>query len=636
MKKNIIYYLLFLLASLNIISCSIEGDSILDKAESGDLNEDKVFSNAQNTKQFLTNIYIMLPYGWDQQYWIDGVTDDGEHRPFNAWSKDIMLGAYGPTNLPTQFNRWSTYYEAIRACNKFIEKVDQSPIDLEGYTKNEEIRTRMKYEAICLRAYYYAELLRWIGGVPIITKVLDIDSPELYTPRANLQEMKDFIVSECDIAAANLPAYPTESIDFGRVTKAVALAIKSRVLLQLASPLFNSDIDAFGNKTELCAWSWGSYDPKRWEEAALAAKEFMAVKKEDGSSYGLHTNTNKPSNWGKSGFTCLASQQSLGFYWVFIERLNPEVILCYSKKGGSTNEVTKWCVPHTMQKQQTQSGATLPTMNYVGSFETKNGIKIYETNEDGSYKVDSKGEFIVRKEATDDGFDPQDPYKNRDNRFYHSIYYNTQQTNGVEFEIWRTETDPVVYGREYNETYNHTGFFLRKFNDPFKVFPKPDRISEISGTSTSAFPLFRYVEMLLNYAEAQNEFLADGVDRSEIISALNQIRERSDMPDVRTTFQRNGWSVSNKQHMREFIRNERRIELAFEIHRIHDVRRWKIGEATQRLIYQQDIVKDRENNKYIYNIKIWKNRYFTAKNYLLPIPYSEISNNPNMIQNPGW
>ncbi|MDH6310978.1 hypothetical protein M2451_003748 [Dysgonomonas sp. PFB1-18] len=636
MKNNIIIYLLFLIASFSFASCSVEGDSILDKAESGELNEDKVFSNAQNTKQFLTNIYINLPYGWDQQYWIDGVTDDGEHRPFNTWSKNIVLGSYGATNLPNQFDRWTKYYEMIRACNKFIEKVDQSPIDLESYTKTEAIRTRMKYEAICLRAYYYAELLRWVGGVPIITEVLDVDSPELYSPRANLQEMRDFIISECDLAAANLPAYPTESIDFGRVTKAVALAIKSRVLLQLASPLFNSDVDAYGNKTELCAWSWGNYDAKRWEDAAKAAEEFMAVRKEDGSSYGLHTNTTKPSNWGKSSFTCLASQNSLGFYWVFIERLNPEVILCYSKKGGSTNEVTKWSVPHSMQKEQTQAGATLPTMNFVGSFETRNGIKIYETNEDGSYKTDANGEFIVRQAAKDDGFDPQDPYKNRDNRFYHCVYYNTQKANGVEFEIWRTETDPIVYGREYNETYNHTGFFNRKFNDPFKVFPKTDRVSTISGTSTSAFPLIRYVEMLLNYAEAQNEFLADGADRSSVIARLDLIRSRADMPDVKTTFQRNGWSVNNKQQMREFIRNERRIELAFEIHRIHDVRRWKIGESTQKIIYQQDIVKDRANDKYTYYIKIWKNRVFMPKHYIQPIPYSEVKNNPNMVQNPGW
>lgn len=183
------YYILLPILCYLFIGCDVESDSLLDKEESGDLNEEKVFSDAQLTKQFLTNIYIMQPYGWNQQYWIDGVTDDGEHRPFNTWAKDVFQGSYGPTNIPKEFNFWSRCYEAIRACNKFIEKVDDSPIDLEGYTNSEEVRTRMKYEAVLLRAMFYAELLRWYGGVPIITKTLDINSPELFLPRANLQEM---------------------------------------------------------------------------------------------------------------------------------------------------------------------------------------------------------------------------------------------------------------------------------------------------------------------------------------------------------------------------------------------------------------------------------------------------------------
>lgn len=633
MKKNYIIYILTAILCWNFSSCSIEGDSLLDKAESGDLNEEKVFSDALLTKMFLTNIYIMLPYGWNTQYWVDGVTDDGEHRPFNTWGKNVFLGSYGPTNIPSEFQRWSQCYEAIRACNKFIEKVDDSPIDLEGYTNTVEIRTRMKYEAILLRAIFYAELLRWHGGVPIITKVLDLDSPELYMSRSNVEEMKKFIIEQCDIAIDNLPSW-NDPKDFHRVTSAVAVALKARVLLQLASPLYNDNKDAFGNPTQLCPWSWGDYDRNRWKEAADAAREFMTLIKPDGSKYELDTDNTKPSNWGKKGYDCGATQKSLGYYWVHIQRVNPEIILSYSKKGSATNEVTKWCVPHTMQKEKTQAGATLPTMNLVGAYETRNGIKIYETNEDGSYKTDNNGEFLIRPEAIKDGFNPQDPYKNRDNRFYHSIYYNTCQIGGVDFQIWRAENG--VYGLEYNQTFAHTGFFTRKFNDPFKVYPATDRKSTIKGTTTNSFPLFRYVEILLNFAEAENEYLEDGADRSEIINTMDQIRKRADMPDVRTTFQRNGWNVNDQKKMREFIRNERRIELSFEIHRIHDIRRWKIGESTQCLIYMQDVIKNQDNNSYQYYIRLWTRRVFTSKHYFLPIPYSEVANNPNIIQNPGW
>jgi hypothetical protein len=614
-------------------ACEMEGDSLLDKKESGDLTEEIVFSTSKLTKEFLTNVYYEIPFGYDhpnQQYWIDGITDDGAHRPLNAWSKGVHLGAFGPTNIPAKIQRWQKCYSMIRACNKFMEKIESVPLDPEGYISTPEVRTRMKFEAQLLRALFYAELLKWYGGVPIITKVLDVDSPELYTPRANLQEMKDFIFSELDIASSGLPE---EHADFDkpRVNPSVAEVIKCRVLLQLASPLFNSDRDAFGNPTELCPWSWGNYSADRWKEAADAAKKFM-----DKGKHSLHVSDGSRLTAAElRRITTPATRNSYGFYEYDIVYRNPQLIMWYPKKSGSTNETTKFCVPHTMQSEKTQSGATLPTMNFVGAFSTLNGIQIYEMNDDGSYKTDDKGEFIIRQEAIDDGFDPQNPYANRDNRFYHSVYYNGIRHNNVEYEIWRSPADGT-YGREYNETFNHTGFFLRRHNDPFKVYPNTNRTSTIGGTSTNTFPLFHYGEVLLAYAEAQNEYLPENESRNGIIAVMDLFRARADMPDVTTTFARNGWDPNSKTDMRTFIRNERRIELAFELHRPHDVRRWKTGEGTQRLIYGQDVVKDKNNNTYTYGIEIIQRRAFEAKHYLWPIPQAEIANNPQMIQNPGW
>ena len=632
MKKILLLAFAFaLLWSLQ--SCEVDGDSLLDKTESGDLTEEIVFSNSQYTKEFLTNIYFEIPYGYDhpnQQYWIDGITDDGMHRPLNAWSKDVYLGAFGPTNIPAKIQRWQKCYSAIRACNKFMEKIDNVPLDPEGYISTVEVRTRMKFEARLLRALFYAELLKWYGGVPIITEVLDVDSPELYSQRANLQEMRDFIFSELDIASSGLPEEHAV-FDKPRVTPSVAEVIKVRVLLQLASPLFNSNKDAFGNPTELCPWSWGNYSAERWKEAADAAQKFM-----NKGIHSLHISNGSRLTTAELGrVTTLATRDSYGFYEYDIVYQNPQLIMWFPKKSGSTNETTKFTVPHTMQSEQTQSGATLPTMNFVGSFSTRNGVQIYETNDDGSYKLDAGGQFVISTRATADGFNPQNPYENRDNRFYHSVYYNTLRHNGVEYEIWRSPADGT-YGREYNQTFNHTGFFLRRHNDPFKIYPNSNRTSTISGTSTNTFPLFHYGEVLLSFAEAQNEYLADGANRSAIVDVLNQFRTRADMPDMETTFSRNGWNLASQRDMRAFIRNERRIELSFELHRPHDVRRWLIGEGTQRLIYGQDAVKDKNANTYTYSIEMVMRRVFEPKHYLWPIPQAEIANNPNMVQNPGW
>ena len=139
--------------------------------------------------------------------------------------------------------------------------------------------------------------------------------------------------------------------------------------------------------------------------------------------------------------------------------------------------------------------------------------------------------------------------------------------------------------------------------------------------------------MLLNYAEGMNEFLPDGGSRIEVIAALDKIRVRADMPTVAATFTKNGWNVNDKKQMRKFIQNERRIELAFEEHRYFDVRRWLIGEETQRVVYEHDVLK-KLNGTFQYAIKVWERRFFETRNNLLPIPQSEVNNNINILQNP--
>jgi hypothetical protein len=210
-KKLKVYYLVIAICAL-FSSCAKDGASLLDQGDAGNLTEDQVFVSAKYTKEFLTDIYRRLPYGWDDNVYLDAATDDGEPRPAWGWTNPVQIGAYNPTSLPDKLKRWANYYAAIRACNLFLSKIDAVPLDPDQYMNTEVIKKRMKYEAVCLRAFYYAELVRWYGGVPIITKVLTYDSPELYEKRANLQEIKDFILGQCDTAAANLPAYEPGTI----------------------------------------------------------------------------------------------------------------------------------------------------------------------------------------------------------------------------------------------------------------------------------------------------------------------------------------------------------------------------------------------------------------------------------------
>ncbi|WP_282456546.1 RagB/SusD family nutrient uptake outer membrane protein [Chitinophaga sedimenti] len=365
----------------------------------------------------------------------------------------------------------------------------------------EAVRERMKYEAVLLRAFFYAELVRWYGGVPIITKVLDRDSPELYSARASLEEIQKFIVDECDLAAANLPAKQT-GIDFMRVTSGMAKAIKARLLLHLASPLFNSA--AAGPASP---WSWGSFDINRWKAAADAAKAVIDHKDENGAQvYSLVVRT-EPANYFGTRVTYPGSMKAMGWFNVFITRVNTEYILGYARKG-LTNELDKWQLPGAMQRTGDAS-YTLPTYNYAAAFETKDGYPVYQTDEYGNPLLDANGQFVVNPAS---GFNPQKPYENRDSRFYHSLWYNQAMFSGNVFNTWRAEDGSM--GQEYLNGYAHTGLFLRKFTDPKNITINN---SGTQGQTSHNFPVYRLVEMLLNYAEAMNEFLPDGADRSDVI-----------------------------------------------------------------------------------------------------------------------
>jgi hypothetical protein len=626
MKKSILMISAIALLGL-FYSCQKDGAGLLDQSESGVLTEARVFASAKYTKEFLTDIYRRLPYDWDNNVYLETATDDGEARPWWGWSNSVQIGAYNPTSLPDKFKRWADYYAAIRACNLFLEKIDSVPVDPEQYMSTPVIRTRLKYEAVCLKAFYYTELVRWYGGVPIINKVLERDSPELYSKRANLQEMKDYILPMCDTAAAHLPARQL-GVDFGRMTSGVAKAIKARLLLELASPLFNSATDALGTPTKLCPWSWGKYDVNRWKEAADAAKVVMDFKDETtgGIAYSL-VNLTGAANYFGSNNSYPGSLKAIGWYSVFVTRgntINPEVMLCYLKKG-LTNELDKWQLPGSMAGGD--ASYTMPTYNFAACFENNLGVPIYQTDEYGQPLLDADGQFTVNPLS---GFDPQNPYVNRDSRFYHSIWYNQAKYSNVLFNTWHGEDGSI--GREYLKDYAHTGVFLRKFMDP-----KNTSLSggTVTGQTNHNFPIYRLVEMLLNFAEATNEYLADGASRTDVIAALDQIRLRADMPTVAATFAKNGWSVTDQKQMRKFIRNERRIELSFENQRFFDVRRWLIGEKTQTVAYEHDVLK-KLNGSFVYTIKVWEKRVFMPKYNLMCLPQSEINNNPNLEQNPGW
>lgn len=534
---------------------------LLDVFPSDALSDATVFTDIQTANRVLTNIYGTLPNGFarrDQNPgdagWSRGMSafamaeDDAEANNLASSTHGLNTGTL-PTTWAYAEDIWVQNYAVIRKANSFMEKIDAVPGD-------ETTKKRMKAEALFLRAFCHAELVKCFGGVPLM---LSAGTPEeSIIPRNTYQECVNQIVTDCDAAAASLPII-TPASDLGRATKVAALAVKARILLYYASPLNNP-----GNAAD------------RWLNAANAAKAVMAFGPPPGSGeYGLYAD----------------------YYKLFIDKLgNKEVIFARKFQNPSINPSdgarNKWymSVPGVNDGAW---GGFCPTQNLVDAYEMKNGKPIADPTS---------------------GYDPQSPYTNRDSRLDKSILHQgSVYKAGVVIETFR--------GGNTNNTNRldsaKTGYGLLKMVDTSKY--------GAAGNADNDWIFIRYAEVLLNYAEAQNE--STGPDAS-IYAALNQIRGRAGQPAL--------VAGPTQAALRDLIRNERRVELCFEEHRFFDVRRWKLGSTYFKEAIRKVQIEKTPTNVLKYTYPKWEDRDFKEFQNFLPIPQSEMDKNGRLVQNPGY
>jgi len=566
-------------------SCEdFDGAGLLDKAESGDITEEQIFSDGALAKRFLNNVYSRLPKGYSRfgavnPVYLGAVTDEGQQAHLGLltealWFNEGTWNAANPTSLPG----WKYYWTAIRPANKFIELIDKVPLS-EQEKITIETKLQMKTEARMLRAIYYSELLKMYGGVPIIKKQLTQFDNELLTPRNTFDETVEFIVSECDSCALILPANHrlSQPVDFGRMTSMAAKALKARVLLYAARPLFN-DQENFNRIVS------GEYNPLKWKDAAIAGWEAINFAEENG--YELYIDADPKESYRN----------------LFITRGTSEEIITYIRNAKHREcEARQLPLRFHNQGNDRGGGYTLPSLNLVESYEMKNGMNIYQ---EGS------------------GWNPQQPYLDRDQRFYASIYYNQSKYKNFTFEIYDAKPGSSVgTGIDFFSDVVNTGFFLRKFID--------ETINANNGAASHNHLFLRYAEVLLNYAEAANmafgpytDFFGDGKTAKW---ALDQVRNRALQPPIPLGL--------SKDSMLNRIKNERMVELCFEEHRFFDARHWKDVTAFTQ-VKLQTVFKDDEGT-FTYG-EASRNRVFRAPTmFLLPIPIDDIAN-AKYTQNPGW
>jgi hypothetical protein len=488
----------------------------------------------------------------------DGMYDDGAsdlvhaQYPWESASTAISSGSLG-ADIDAG---WS--YIPIRTCNYFLENVDKAVMD-------ETLKERYKAEVRFIRAYLYIPMVEKFGDIPLVTKVLTKE--ESNVPRVAKKEVLDFLFKELQEVSAKLPA--SYSSEKGRITKGAALALQSRLYLM----------------------------ENNWEQAARTAKEVM------GLGYalfqaGAESELNKKDNYAQ--FVDFENADDEKKFRLGLRSY--EGIFQVENEGNSEVILDRQYI----RVAQSQLNNTLLGEGAVGGWSsltpTQNLVDLYVNFKTGESIKPVSAEVRAANYGKADKADFVKEFKNRDPRFYASILFETAPWNALTKEggykfTWSSGKSNMSI----------TGYNFRKLVDPTSNRDQIDSYANVI--------LIRYAEVLLNYAEAQNE--KSGPDAT-VFDALDQLRVRAGLPKV----DRGAYGSQSK--LRELIRNERAVELVLEGVRYYDIRRWKTAPDVMKNIY------DVKNG--LAQERIWNDRL-----YLMPVPQSQIDLSYGVLkQNSGY
>lgn len=508
-----------------------------------------------------------------------------------TWSRDdwsdlttsVNGNAVSRGDYTTNFTSdvWDNSYALIRKTCTLIEKVENAESELQSKI------LQYKGESHFFRAMAYFNLLRQFGGVPLIDKPLGIDSEELQAPRNTRDEIINFIISDLKMAATNLQSFETLSTeDEGRITMGAANAYLSRVAL------FEGTWQKYHG---------GDNANSLLQEAVSAANMVMSeayelfdrrdVLGDDNYKYlfTLDKKQSNPANITKVG--------------------NREFILVARRDVDE--------LPHNSRPDPVNG--LNPTKTLADMYLCTDGLPI-----DKSGRYEGKGQI-------------DSEYENRDPRMLMSrpltVYYNSQQAAWT--RNWNDLDDPTRGTLNLVEIPGRTatGYITLKF------------MLENETPNGTDYPVIRFAEVLLNFAEASFE-LNGSISDNDLNRSINRLRERVGLPALTNAF------VSmNNLEMLEEIRRERTVELFAEGFRYDDLRRWKTAEselpkAMLGIKYGGTEWETHENwssltpsltpDGYIIVDPASNRRFDPKKHYLFPLPLRQLQLNSNLEQNPGW
>lgn len=619
LKINIKFLSCFLLISIStLISCKKD---FLGQIPNDNLTIDDVFKRQVYTERFLANIY---------GYIRSEVDHNTENTPWEGLSDemDITYDDYPTYAMNTgnwdrnrsSYNYWGHYYKGIRNAAFFL----QNAIPGRSADLPDQLLKKYRAEARFLRAYFYFMILRQYGPVVILPEEplpIDATIDEFSLPRSSFDECVDYIVKEIDLSLPDLqdPMFTNENVsDYARMNKGMALAIKSRLLLYAASPLFNGNTEyaSFKNNDGKQLINQ-QYDAGKWAKAAEAAKAVI-------TSYPQYALYKVYSNGVLDPYASLKN--------VFLENWNSEVIMAKSSDMYSA-DISGSPRLGAASGSPGVGGwhAWAPTQSAVDAYFMANGqLPITGYNPDGSPVINSSSGYteIGTAAATTKYYaaGASNMYVNREPRFYVAITFD--QSRWLNGAGGGTTANPMTIsmlnggngGRYTGRNWSRTGYVTRKLVHPGTI------LTTSNGTVQRLEVKIRLAEIYLNYVEALNE---SDPGNPDILKYLNMIRERAGIP------QYGAGGLPVPADMRAAIRQERRVELAFENFRYFDTRRWKIAEQTDGgAFYGMNTLGTTRTD--FMKRTVFETRVFQKKHYLWNIIQGELNADKNLVENPEW
>ncbi len=624
MKRNLLFYGL-LLYCLATAACK----KYLDVVPKEVVTEKDVYSTIVTAERVWADLYNTLgssSTNISSGTNISACTDECKNHWENVAELIYNSGAWGPTN--NGLGNWENAYLGIRRVNIFLKNIDKVPIPADRQEYYQIRLPQYKAEVRFLRAKLYFELFRRYGPVPLMgDEVIDVsaDIPAKLFIRNPVDDLVNYIVSELDAIAPAMPLDYTDNVgETGRITRGAAMALKAITLNYAASPLFNGNtMYAQLKNPDGSPLFPQTYDKEKWKRAADAAKAVL-----DMNIYALNNPNpaNPIDNYARLFFSREYKETILPLLW------------------GGTRDLDQGLQPNGQDAQSAGGNGKFSVLQeMVDAYEMKNGLPISDPNS-GYITAGTWNGPLWDGKVFRQAKQISNMYKNRDPRFYASINF--------QYTFWDSANHrrPLKYayfgnnggaseGWPKSGTNAETGYNWRKWCDPNVNLRG-------SGSANRNFPVIRLADIYLIYAEAMNEYLS--APDQQVFDAINKVRSRVSMPALPVA----GTNDNTTEGMRQRIRNERRVEFAFEGQRFWDVRRWLIAKdvdngvvhglnarPTTAELQATGLAPGSEEAgvAVFYKLVPVQTRVFLDRHYLMPVPQIEIDKSlGKLVQNPGW